>query len=159
MLKKIVVVGLIMALCGTVLAQEKKEDKKQWVRHFYSEVLNKGGFNLIDSLVAENYYEHEPLPGYPPDRDGLKQFFIMMRNAFPDLNNDIEFMIVEGDKVVSYVTMTGTHKGEYMGIAGTGKSFKIKVIDIIRVVNGKMTEHWGAGDYMTMMEQLGINSH
>lgn len=149
MLKKLVIVGLIMAVCGIACTQEKKEHKKKWVRQFYSEVLNKGRINLIDSLVAENYHEHEPLPGYPPNRDGLKQFFIMMRNAFPDLNNDVAFMVIEGDKVVSYVTMTGTHKGKYMGITGTGKSFKIKVIDIIRVVNGKMAEHWGVGDYIT----------
>lgn len=157
MLKRLIFIGLILAICSTAYAQEETADKKQWVKNFYSEVLNKGNVNLINNLVSEKYQEHEHLPGYPPTRDGLKQFFTMMRKAFPDLNNDIEFMVVEGDNVVSYITMTGTHKGEYMGVAGDGKSFKITVIDIITVVNGIMTEHWGVGDYMTMMEQLGLN--
>lgn len=155
MLKRIAVIGLVTVLCGTAFAQEKKEDKKQWVRHFYSEVLNKGNIKLIDSLVAENYQEHEPLPGYQPNRDGLKQFFIMMRSAFPDLNNHVEFMVEEGGTVVSYVTMTGTHKGEYMGVLASGKKINVKVIDILRIVDGKIVEHWGVGDYMTMMQQLG----
>jgi predicted ester cyclase len=67
-------------------------------------------------------------------------------------------MVAEGDKVVSFITMTGTHKGDYMGVTGTDKIFKIQVIDIIKVVNGQMTEHWGVGDYMTMMEQLGMGA-
>ena len=67
-------------------------------------------------------------------------------------------MVAEGNRVVSYITMKGTHKGDYMGAAGTGRSFEIKVVDIIKVVNGKMTEHWGVGDYMTMTGQLAIST-
>lgn len=156
MLKKTIFFAIILTICTTVIAHAGEEQNKKWVKQFYSEVLNSGKVDLISSLVAENYQEHEPLPGYEPNREGLKQFFIMMRKAFPDLKNDVKFMVAEGNKVVSYITMTGTHKGDYMGAAGTGKKFNIQVIDIINVVDGKMTEHWGVGDYMTMMSQLGM---
>jgi steroid delta-isomerase-like uncharacterized protein len=158
MLKKAILAALITILCSTVSALAGEVQNKEWVSQFYSKVINSGNINLMDSLVAENYQEHEPLPGYQPDKEGLKQFFVMMRKAFPDLKNDVKFMVAEGNKVVSYITMTGTHKGEYMGAAGTGKTFEIQVIDVIQVVNGKMTEHWGVGDYMTMMAQLGLAS-
>ena len=133
-----------------------ENSNRVWIKRFYTEVLNNGNIDLIDELVSKDYVEREPLPGFESNRDGLEQFFKMMRIAFPDLNNNIEFIIVEDDKVVVYVTMTGTHKGEYMGIPATGKKFNIKVIDIVRIVDGKMVEHWGVGDYMTMMQQLGV---
>jgi len=147
-------IAVFFLIFTTALVQAGEEQNKQWVSQFYTQVLNTGNINLIDSLVAEDYQDHEPLPGYESNRDGLKSFFKMMRKAFPDLHNNVEYMVAEGDKVVSYITMTGTHKGDYMGAAGNGKSFTINVIDIIKVVNGKMTEHWGVGDYMTMMGQL-----
>ncbi|MEN8188447.1 MAG: ester cyclase [Thermodesulfobacteriota bacterium] len=158
MLKKTILILLFISIWTAPSLQAGAEQKKEWVGQFYSEVLNKGNIHLMDNLVAANYQEHEPLPGFQPNRNGLKQFFAMMREAFPDLNNEVQFMVVEGDKVVSYITMTGTHEGDYMGAVATGKVFKIQVIDIIKVVNGKMTEHWGVGDYMTMMEQLGMGS-
>jgi len=158
MYKKTIFITFILAVCTATIAQAGVEQNKEWVKQFYSEILTNGRVDLVDSLVAENYQEHEPLPGYASNKEGLKDFFIMMRKAFPDLANDVKFMVAEGDKVVSYITMTGTHKGDYMGATGTGKIFKIQVIDIIKVVNGQMTEHWGVGDYMTMMEQLGMGA-
>jgi len=133
------------------------ERNKQWVENFYTKVLSGGDIDQINDLVSSGYQDHEPLPGFASNRNGLKQFFSMMRIAFPDLHNEIEFMVAENDKVVSYITMTGTHQGDYMGVPGSNKKFEVKVIDIIRVVNGKMTEHWGVGDWMAMMAQLSID--
>ena len=80
----------------------------------------------------------------------------MFRNAFPDLHAHAEMMFAKDDKVVSYLTITGTHKGEFMGMAATGKKISVKGIDIIRMENGKAVEHWGMTDSMTMMQQLGM---
>lgn len=156
MIKKFLCVITILSVCSTAWAKQPEDSNIAWTKQFYAEVLNKGNIDIIDKLVSENYVEREAIPGFESNRDGLKQFFKMMRTAFPDLNTKIGFMVAENEKIVVYVTMTGTHKGEYMGIPATGKKFDIKVIDIIRVVNGKMMEHWGVGDYMTMMQQLGV---
>jgi steroid delta-isomerase-like uncharacterized protein len=79
----------------------------------------------------------------------------MLRSAFPDFKATIEDILADGDKVVIRMTWTGTHKDEFMGIPATGKRMSIGVIDIIRVANGKGTEHWGQMDAMGMMQQLG----
>jgi steroid delta-isomerase-like uncharacterized protein len=158
MLKKTILILLFFSAFTTVTALAGEEQNKEWVKQFYSAVLDNGKVNLLDTLVADNYQEHEPLPGFEPNKKGLKEFFTMMRSAFPDLKNEVHFMVAEGDDVVSYITMSGTHKGMYLGAPGTGKTFRIQVIDIIKVVNGKMTEHWGVGDYLTMMDQLGLAS-
>ncbi len=132
------------------------EDLRAWVRKFY-DVLNKGEVDRFDDFVSEDYVDHALPPYIDPNREGLKSFFKMMINAFPDLHYDINFMVTERDKVVVYPTKTGTHQGEYMGIAGTGKKFSIRGIDIIKVVQGKMVEHWETLDNLSMLSQLGID--
>jgi predicted ester cyclase len=82
--------------------------------------------------------------------------FTMLRSAFPDFKATIKQLIAEGDKVVLYMTWTGTQKGEFMGVPPTGKSISIDVIDIMRIAEGQFVEHWGVMDQMAMMQQLGV---
>jgi steroid delta-isomerase-like uncharacterized protein len=133
------------------------EENKALTRRFYDQIANNGNLDLIDELIAEDFVDHEEFPGLPANREGLKQFFSMMRNAFDGFRMDVEDVIAEGDKVVARVTMKGTHKGKFMGIAGTGKTVKVDTIDIIRIVDGKAVEHWGVTDGMSMMEQIGAH--
>ncbi len=80
----------------------------------------------------------------------------MMRTAFPDLKFEVDFMLSDGDMVAVYLTMSGTQKGEFMGMPASGKEFNSKTVDILRIVDGKAVEHWGVMDGMTMMHQLGV---
>ena len=66
--------------------------------------------------------------------------------AFPDARIEVEDMITEGDKVTARVAMSGTHQGEFQGIAPTGIQVQVRAIDIFRIANGKIVEHWGHGD-------------
>ena len=130
-------------------------DLKAVTRRFYADVVNQGNFDLIDEIAAENFVDHEEFPGFGNDREGAKQFFAMIRTAFPDLNMAIEDMVAEGDRVVVRVTMSGTHQGEFMGIPATGKRISVPTIDIMRFDGEKVAEHWGVTDTMAMMQQLG----
>jgi predicted ester cyclase len=121
------------------------------------EVFNRGNISLIDELFAPDFVEHEELPpGIPAGREAVKHFSTMFRSAFPDLKAAMDDMIAEGDKVVARGTWSGTHKGEFMGIAPTGKSVSFGVIDIVRIAGGKFVEHWGQIDNLGMMQQLGV---
>ena len=131
------------------------EQNKALMRRFYDEVVNQGKVELVDELVSSDFRENEAIPGLAGGREGVKQLFTMFRNAFPDLRIDAQDVIAEGDKVVARVIMSGTHRGEYMGMAPTGKTFNISAIDIVRFANGKVAEHWGTTDTAAMMEQLG----
>lgn len=133
-----------------------EKQNKAIVRRFVEEVFNRGNMSVADELMAPDFVEHEELPpGIPRDREGVKQMTTMMRSAFPDFKATIEDIIAEGNKVVIRMTWSGTQKGEFMGIAPTGKSVSIGVIDIIRIADGKLVEHWGQMDSMGMMQQLG----
>ena len=133
------------------------EDLKQLSQRFY-DAVNVGDMDSAMSLVADDFRDHEEFPGISSDRDGVRQFFEMMRSAFPDFRIDVEDMLVEGDKVAVRMQMSGTHQGEFLGMPGSGQRFSTTGIDIVRVVDGKAVEHWGATDTLAMMQQLGAMS-
>ena len=131
------------------------EQNKVIVRRMYDEVVGQGKLDLIDELVDPDVVEHEEFPGISPGREGVKEFFSMFRNAFPDLQFAVEDMVAEGDKVAARITIRGTHKGPFLDIAPTGKQITVDAIDIFRFASGKIVDHWGVTDQMSMMQQLG----
>ena len=131
------------------------EQNKVIVRRMYDEVVGQGKLDLIDELVDPDVVEHEEFPGIPPGREGGKEFFSMFRSAFPDLQFAVEDMVAEGDKVAARITIRGTHKGPFLDIAPTGKQITVDAIDIFRFASGKIVDHWGVTDQMSMMQQLG----
>ena len=132
-------------------------DNKSVYRAFIEHVANQGNFAMADELLSDDVVEYENLPpGLPPNGDGIRQLFRMLRSAFPDFNITIEDLLNDGDKVIARVTLRGTHHGDLLGLAPTGRKVAYEAIDISRIVNGRMVEHWGIPDYLTMFRQLGI---
>jgi steroid delta-isomerase-like uncharacterized protein len=131
------------------------EVNKDVARRYYQAVLNRGDVDALDELAAPNYLEHDPLPGRGTGRDGLKDRVRMLRSAFGQ-QFTLEDVIAEGDKVVVRWTGSGKHEGEFMGIPPTGKSFTIAGIDIHRIQDETMAEHWHVVDQLSLLQQLGI---
>ena len=132
------------------------EANKATAMRFYEEVVAQGNLDLIDELVHENHVEHEEFPGLNPGREGVKEFFGMFRNAFPDLKFTVEDMMADGDKVVARVTVEGTHRGPFLDMEPTGHTISVPTVDIMRFADGKMVEHWGVTNELRMMQDLGI---
>ena len=130
------------------------ENNKTIVRRLFEEVM-KGNLAIADELIATDYVQHSVF-GIPNGREGFKQFFMAFAAAVPDAHFVIEDVIAEGDKVVTRLTVTGTQTGTLQGIPPTGKKFSMKGIDIFRVVDGKIVEHWDAVDQLGMLQQLGV---
>lgn len=130
-------------------------DHTATVRRLY-ELINAGDIDAFGDLLADDFVEHEELPGGAPTKQGVKDFFRMQIAAFPDMAMTPQDVIDGGDKVVARVRFTGTHRGEFMGIPPTGRSVDVQLIDIIRCEDdGLAHEHWGVFDAMAMMQQLG----
>jgi steroid delta-isomerase-like uncharacterized protein len=132
------------------------EDNKARAQEFYA-AINSGNLGIVDSHVADNFVNHEEFPTMPPTKEGVRQFFAMMRTSFPDFNMTIEHIVAEGDMIAIHAVMHGTHRGEFMGIAPTSKQIAVPFFDLLRVTGGKAVEHWGVTDTTTMMQQLGIS--
>jgi len=132
------------------------EENKALIRRFYEEI-SKGNLAVLDELVAVDQVENSPfVPGQSPGRQGTLELFTMITTAFPDLCFTAEDMVAEGDKVTVRGTMSGTHKGEFMGLAATDKQVAVGMIEILRIAGGKIVEHWNVVDRLGMMQQLGV---
>jgi steroid delta-isomerase-like uncharacterized protein len=131
-------------------------DIKAILRRMTDEVMNSHNLDVIDEILADDFIEHDELPGLPQSREGVKQFFGMMIEAFPDFRAEATHMLVDGDTGIIRAVMSGTHKGEFMGIPATGKRFEVPTIDIVRFEGDRAAEHWGAMDMMSLMQQLGV---
>jgi len=125
------------------------------MRRLY-DLLSAGDVDGFGALLADDFVDHEELPGLAPTKAGAIEFFRMYVAAFPDLRMVPEDVIASGDKVVARVRATGTHKGAFMGLSPTGRRVDVQLIDIIRFgADGRPREHWGVFDQLAMMQQLG----
>ena len=130
-------------------------DHAATARRLY-DLINAGDIDAFGDLLADDFVEHEEMPGLAPSKDGVKSFFRMQLAGFPDLRLDVADVIADGDKVVARVRYTGTQDGEFMGMPATGTSVDVQLIDIFRFDDdGRVIEHWGVIDLLTMMQQLG----
>jgi predicted ester cyclase len=120
------------------------------------EVINEGNFDLLGELLATDFVDHTPRQGVPATREGLKQAITELKGTFPDVRYTIDDAFTCGDQVVHRLSATGTMTGDFMGIPATGKRATWTEIHIGRVVNGRLTEHWGLVDQLGMLVQLGI---
>ena len=133
-------------------------ENKAIARRLYEEGFNAHNPAVFYELWAANLVQHAAgtLPGIPGDREGANQAIAMIFGAFPDWQVTVEDMIAEGDKVVARYTGQGTQRGELLGIPATGKRVTMTVIDIFRITDGKIAEHWVESDALGMMQQLGV---
>ena len=131
------------------------ENNKETARRYYDDVLNKGDIDLLDELAVPGYETHDPLPGQRTGLVGLKDRVTMLRTGL-DPTFTIEDMIAEGDKVVVRWRNNGSMVGEFLGMPANGKSFSIPGIDIYRLENGKLAEHWHVVDALGQAQQIGL---
>ena len=134
------------------------DQNKALSRRSFEEIWNQGNLAVINELVAPNATFHDPsVPGGKfIGPEGLTQFVQIYRGAFPDVQITVNDQVAEGDKVVTRWTATGTHRGQLMGIAPTGKHATVTGVDIDRYEAGKVVEAWASYDMHGMLEQLGV---
>jgi predicted ester cyclase len=130
------------------------EDPKAVVSAFVKEVQNDGNIEAAGDYIAPDVVDHSAMPGLPPGLEGAKAIFAMIRSGLPDHDAVIHDQIAEGDKVVTRKSFTGTHDGEFLGVPPTGRRVTIDVIDVVRVREGRIVEHWNVVDLFGALRQM-----
>jgi steroid delta-isomerase-like uncharacterized protein len=113
---------------------------------------------VIDEVCASLFVAHLPGSAQPASREGFAQFVSLFYLAFPDLCHTVEDQVAEGEKVVSRLTVQGTHQGPFQGMPPTGKQVTFTDIMISRIEDGKITELWAQFDALGLLQQLGLLS-
>jgi predicted ester cyclase len=131
------------------------EQNKLVVRRFIEEAFAKGNLAVVDEIISPDGKEHQESV-VPPNAEGVKALIRSIHTAFPDFNCTIEDIVADGDKVWIRLKGTGTHTGPFMGRPPTGRSFTETTFDECVVKDGKIVEHWGVPDMLSVLRQLGL---
>ena len=111
---------------------------------------------VVDGKIDESWVGYHLDTDSPLAPERVKRVFAMIQHAFPDLHVAQADSVTEGDKVAFRWMMSGTHKGELMGVAPTGERVTVMGIDMICVEGGQILGYWGEFDVMGMLRQFGI---
>ncbi len=131
------------------------DSNKDLLQRYIEAVWDNENPEAIDDFLAPNYRRHRSPTSPPLTRDEQKALLIGFRQAFPDVRITVEEMIAEDDRIAFRSTMRGTHQGELLGLAPTGKQVEFSLLDVIRIENGKFVEQWGGPDIYDLLRQLG----
>ena len=131
------------------------EENKKIVRR-YQEIYNENDLEALGEVLSKDLLTPKIVPGIPSGMEGAKAAHQIMLAGFPDYQTRIDDLFAEGDKVAVRITMSGTHTGLFMGIPPTGRQVSFTGIYIARIANGKIAEHWGEEDGVSLLQQLGV---
>ena len=131
------------------------EENKALFREFV-DAMNSKDVSVIGGPIHPNFVEHNPAPGQAEGPQGVKDLMQSFFAAFPDLKITVNQLVAEADLVVGAVTTEGTQTGEFFGIPASGKKISISEMHMFRIADQKAVEHWGVGDSLAMMQQLGV---
>jgi steroid delta-isomerase-like uncharacterized protein len=128
---------------------------KDLVRRFVMECQSGGDLSLIDELVAPDFVNHAEVPGLPTGREGVRALFGAFHRVFEGFHVVIHDQVAEADRVATRKTFHGRHVDEFLGVPPSGNEVEFGVIDILRIEDGKLAEHWNVVDLLTLMRQMG----
>lgn len=121
-------------------------------------LLNLGDVDgFVDTLFAPDSVDHDPAPGQGAGREGYRSFFHTLVAAFPDANFEPVVEVADDRHVAVAYTLTGTHRGDFRGVAATGKYIGVRGVQIGRFENGQIVERWGSTDELGILEQIGAS--
>lgn len=132
------------------------QQMKQFAIDRVEVLFNRGELDRIAEFVTPDFVNHEAWEGEDPGVDGFLIRMKRLHDAFPDMHMEL-FEVVAGDDLVAYRSeLTGTHEGQLLGIPPTGKRFRAQQMHMLRMRDGKASEHWATRDDLGMMVQLGV---
>lgn len=133
------------------------QQNKDLVMRAVEQIWNSGNYEKLAEFVADDFVAYaRTVEEETHGLDGVRESFTQLRKAFPDIHFTVTSQFADADRVITHWTATGTHLGEFKGIAPTGRKFSITSIDIDRIVNGKVAECWSQMDELGLLRQLGV---
>ena len=136
-----------------------QEENKAVVVRYNHEVIAQGNVDTLQELLAPSFINHSAPAGMDNGPGGMAYtFFQLLRPAFADLQVEVYDQVAADDKVTTRKALTGTHTGELLGLAPTHQRVVIDVIDIFRLHNGQLVEHWGLNTLPAILQQLAAHT-
>ncbi len=155
LLASLISVGVSMSVINSAMAQQT--DHRAFVQSLYGDVINKNQLERLDRIIAQNAISHTPmLRSNLTVSENYRTLYSSLRTAFPDMQIQIEEVISQGDRAVVRYRLKGTHTGEFMGMRASNLPIDVVGIDMIKIQNGQVVEHWGLVDTVALLRQLEV---
>jgi len=128
------------------------------IQEKFGNAVNSGKLELLRDVVAQDVVDHDPAPDQGPGPEGYIRMFADLRTSFPDLAVSVDQIVMDDDKIAIAYMITGTQKGEFLGVAPTGRKIHARGVQIARFRDGKMVERWGSSDQLGILQQIGARA-
>ena len=128
------------------------------VQQKFGSAVNSGQLELLRDVIAADVVDHDPAPDQGAGPEGYIRMFASLRTSFPDLAVSVDQIVTDEDKIAIAYTITGTQKGEFLGVAPTGRKIRARGVQIARFQDGKMVERWGSSDQLGILQQIGARA-
>ena len=133
---------------------DNPKKNKEIVEAFCTAVFVNHDLSVLDQYMRDDYIQHNP--DVPQGKAGFTEFFKATFKAIPDFRYTLKEIVADGDLVWMYCTTSGTHTGDtWLGVTPTGNKLNFDVVDMFRLHDGKIAEHWDVADTYTLFSQLG----
>jgi predicted ester cyclase len=136
--------------------EQTKSDINLAAQGRMGEIVGAGEYERLTEVLADGLVDHDPAPGQSAGPKGIGEFWTTFKEAFPDVALEPVQVVATDEFVTAVLTVTGTHQGEFLGHAPTGKTFSVRGIQVGRFAEGRMTDRWGATDTLGILQQLGL---
>ncbi len=147
-----------MKVKGGVIPMAKTRDaNREILRKQIEDLWGNGRIDLIPDLYTDDVVDHMPVPGQAPGVAGLADVVKTFHAAIPDLKIEVHGIIAEDDRALDFWTLTGTHKGEVMGLEPTGNALKFSGIDMVRIRDGRISDIWHVEEMLQVFVQMGAD--
>ena len=138
------------------MSTQTRETNKKVAKRLAEDVFSNGRMEVFDEIFAESYAMHNmPVPNIPGTKEGFRKLVLATRHAFPDVKVHIDDIVAEGDFAVFHDHVKATSKNDFLGVPPNGKRIAWTEIHFLRIVDGKIVEHWSNFDQFGILMQLG----
>lgn len=131
-----------------------REDNIKAQEHL-GELVNAGAFDRLGEVFGADAVDHDPAPGQAPGAEGFRAFYTELGSAFPDAQLESQSLVADDEQVAIAYTLTGTHRGDFMGVPATGRRVEVRGVQVARFADGMIVERWGSSDELGILQQLG----
>lgn len=131
---------------------------KETIQRIFAEAYNKGNMEVLDEIIATDYQRHQPPMKSVHGLAAYKEFIKDVRSAYADFHIEINDVIMDGDKSVTRITLTGRHTGQAPTLQAppTGKAIEMSGCVVSYWKNGLVAEEWVYNDYLGLLQQFGV---
>ena len=120
------------------------------------EAMAAGDAAAVEALFSPDFVDHDPGAGQPEGAAGLTWYWAGFDASFSDVQRETVHTVATPEHVVTVSQLSGTHTGEYLGHAATGRRFSVRTVQVMRIVDGVVVERWGSSDVLGILQQLGL---